>query len=54
MTVYEFVQKATNKDVIQKCEELKCTKELKPYLEQQMEWGTITKEQADLLLRFFK
>ena len=54
MTTFEYIQKKTDKKVIQQCEQLKCTKELKPYLEQQMEWGTITKEQAKLLRHFYK
>ena len=54
MTTFEYIQKKTDKNVIQKCEQLKCTKELKPYLEQQMEWGTITADQAKLLRQFYK
>ena len=54
LTLNEFVKKATPKEVLDQCESLKDRKELKHYLEQQLEWGKITKLHMKVLFDHYK
>ena len=54
MTVNELVKAATPKKVLEQCESIKDRKELKHYLEQQLEWGEITKLHMKVLFDHYK
>ena len=54
LTVNELVKKATPKEILDQCESIKDRKELKHYLELQLEWGKITKQQMKILFDHFK
>ena len=54
MTVNELVKKATKQEILDHCESLKDRKELKSYLKQQLEWGTITKLHMKVLFDHYK
>lgn len=54
MSLIEHTMKATKKEVLEKCESINDNKELKHYLEVQIEWGNITDLQAKILFDHYK
>lgn len=54
ITVIELARKSMKDEIWDRCEELRGSKELKTYLKQQLEWGTITKMHVTVLKHHFR